>query len=430
MEERIRKYCLPGMQEAAKLDAEDDLACFRDYFYIPDSTVYLDGNSLGLLSKSSEQLVLSALSSWKSRGIDGWTEGPEPWFFMAEQVGARMSSIIGAQPDEVIATGSTTVNLHQLISTFYRPAAGKSKILIDADSFPSDLYAVTSHLKLRGQSGDTIVKLHSSRDRMLDETEIVAAYTDDIALAVLSSVVYTSGQLLDIERLTKAAAEHKILVIWDCSHSVGAVPHRFNDWGVDAAIWCGYKYLNGGPGSIAGLYVSRLHFPLAPGLAGWFGSNKSSQFDMARDLRPADGAGALQIGSPHILSLAPLLGSMGIIEQARIERIRAKSVKLTDFLIRLAESELLELGVTVVTPREARRRGGHVALAHPEAARICKALKAHGVVPDHRPPDIIRLAPTALYNRFADCSAAIGLLKDIIVRRLFESFDLGRALVS
>ncbi len=254
--------------------------------------------------------------------------------------------------------------------------------------------------------------------------------TDRVALAVLPSVVYRSGQLLDLGRIAAEGRARGVVVGFDCSHSVGAVPHRFDDWGADFAFWCSYKYLNGGPGAVGALYLNRRHFGAGPGLAGWFGVRKDRQFDMGPDFEGAEGAGRLQVGTPHVLALAPLLGALEVIEEAGIDAIRRKSLALTGYLRALVDQELGSFGFGCVTPVEDARRGGHLALTHPEAARICKAMIARGVIPDHRPPDIVRVAPVALYTRFADCFEAARRIKAIMEERAYESFPRGRGLVA
>jgi kynureninase len=292
------------------------------------------------------------------------------------------------------------------------------------------VYAVDSHLRLRGLDPAAHRVTVPSRDgRTLDESDVIASFTEEVAVAVLPSVVYTSGQLLDMARVTAAARERGVVILWDCSHSVGAVPHRLSEWGADAAFWCHYKYLNAGPGAVGGLYLNRRHFGRAPGLAGWFSSAKDRQFDMAHELTAATGAGALQIGTPHMLSLAPLEGALSLHREAGMDRLRAKSLEMTAFLRRMTAAELSPYGVGVVTPAEDDRRGGHLALTHPEAAPLCKALRRAGVVPDHRPPDIVRLAPVPLYNSFADCVAAVSCLADILATGAHRTHGPERGLV-
>jgi kynureninase len=240
---------------------------------------------------------------------------------------------------------------------------------------------------------------------------------EEIALAFFSSVLYRSGQLLDMKYLTQKAHERGIIIGFDCCHSVGAIPHKFDDWGIDFAMWCGYKYLNGGPGCPAFLYVNRRHFDKEPLLTGWFGSDKEKQFEMSLDFRQANSAGAWQISSPGILGLAPLNSSLEIIGQAGIEPIRQKSLNMTAYLIFLVDNILSAppYGFGIAVPREPARRGGHVALQRDKHAwGICQALKARRVIPDFRPPDIIRFAPIALYNTYHEIWEAVHILKDII----------------
>jgi kynureninase len=285
-------------------------------------------------------------------------------------------------------------------------------------------------MRLRVQSPlDHLIFADSEDGLTLSEDEIVEAFTGDVQMAVLPSVLYQSGQLLDVAWLARKARERGVLIGFDLSHSVGVVPHALDDWDVDFAFWCTYKYLNGGPGAAGALYLNRRHFGLLPGLAGWFGSRKDAQFEMSRGFQPAPHAGALQIGTPNVLSMAPLLGTLEMFAEAGIERIRAKSLRLTGYLMELIEAELPGHGFAFANPREDRRRGGHVALLHPEAARICKALRQAGVIPDHRPPRIVRLAPVALYTSFHDCWLAVQRLKAVMDERQYERFPTGRELV-
>ncbi len=372
-----------GPDHAADRDRADPLARFRERFYTQPDRIYLDGNSLGLASRDAEAAVLAALDDWKRFGIDGWLGGERPWFYLAEELGALEAELVGASPDELVVTGSTTVNLHSLVSTFYRPSGARTRILADELTFPSDVYALASQVRLRGYHPDEHLVLVRSRDgRTLDESDVVEAMTDEIALVVLPTVLYRSGQLLDVERVTRAARERGIPIGWDCAHSVGAVPHRLHEWGVDFAFWCTYKYLNGGPGAVGSLFVHERHFGTMPALAGWWGHHKDRQFDMTLDFEPAPGAGAWQIGTPPVLGAAALYGSLAMFREAGLERVRAKSLDQTGYLMYLIDELLSPLGFAVGTPREAWRRGGHVALEHPDAVRIARALKQRGAIPD------------------------------------------------
>ena len=415
---------------AKSLDNNDDLASYRTEFYLQENTIYMDGNSLGLLSKRAEATLLDLLDSWKTLGIDGWTEGDNPWFYLSESVGEKMASLVGGTKGEVIATGSTTTNLHQLVATFYKPSGNKTKILADELNFPSDIYALKSQLTLKGYNPDEhLIKVKSQDGRFLDEDDIIEAMTDDIALIVLPAVLYRSGQVLDMERLTAAANERGIPIGFDLCHSVGSVEHLLHDWGTDFAFWCTYKHLNGGPGSVGGLFVHEKNFGKAPGLAGWFGSKKESQFDMDHVMDPAANAGAYQIGTPHVLSLAPVIGALEMFEEIGIDRIRKKSLQLTSFMLDLIEKELGEHGFTIGNPVD-ESRGGHLLLEHAEAARICKALKEDGVIPDFRAPNGVRLAPVALYNSFEDVWHTVQKLKLIMNEKRYEKYENKRGVVA
>jgi kynureninase len=419
------------LEYAKQLDQTDSLNRFREEFYIKPNTIYMDGNSLGLLSKRAERTLLESLNDWKEHGIDGWTKGKHPWFFLSERLGEMMAPLVGASADEVIVTGSTTVNLHQLVATFYKPEGKKSKILADELTFPSDIYALQSQLRIHGFDPDThLIRVKSRDGRFLEEEDIIDAMTDDIALIILPTVLYRSGQILDMKRLSAEANKRGILIGFDGCHSIGAIPHSFSEWGVDFAYWCNYKHLNGGPGSVGGLYVNKKHFGTAPGLAGWFGSKKEKQFDMEHSLTPAESAGAYQIGTPHVLSLAPLLGALEIFAEAGIENIREKSLKINRFLMDLLDQEVSGMGFNIGNPQDDVSRGGHVSLEHKEAARICKALKENGIIPDFRAPNIIRLAPVALYTSYSEVWEVVQIIKKIMEERQYEKFANEREVVA
>lgn len=421
----------PTVEFAQSLDQHDKLSHFRQEFYLKPHSIYMDGNSLGLLSKRAEKTLLESLADWRELGIDGWTQGNHPWFLMSERVGEMCAPLVGASPEEVIATGSTTVNLHQLVASFYKPEGRRTKILADELTFPSDIYALQSQLRLHGYNPETHLICVKSKDgRFLEEDDVIAAMTDDIALIILPTVLYRSGQILNMKRLTEEAHKRGILIGFDGCHSVGAIPHSFSEWGVDFAYWCNYKHLNGGPGSVGGIYVNRKHFGTHPGLAGWFGSRKDKQFDMEHTLTPAETAGAFQIGTPHVLSLAPLIGSLEIFKEAGIENIREKSLLINRYLMDLIEYELKDMGFTIGNPRDNVRRGGHISLEHKEAARICKSLKENGIIPDFRAPNIIRLAPVALYSSYEEVWKVVQTLKTIMTEKQYEKFANEREVVA
>ena len=419
---------------ARALDAADPLAAFRDRFYVQPGMVYLDGNSLGLLSRDAEAEVLRVLDEWRDLGIDGWMRADPPWYWIGESLGAQVAPLVGAAPEEVVITGSTTMNVHALVSTFYQPEGARTRILATALDFPSDIYALQGQIALRGGDPDRdLVAVPSADGRTMDEDDLIAAMTDDVALVFLPSVLYRSGQLLDMERLTAAAHARGIPIGFDCAHSAGAVPHRFSDWDVDFAVWCSYKYLNAGPGAVAGLYVNRKHFGTVPGLAGWWGSDKDRQFDMRHEFTGANGAGAWQIGTPPLLGMAPLAGSLRIVAEAGMEQLREKSLAQTDYLVELLEATGLtgeRYGYRIGTPADHARRGGHIAVEHDAGPGVARALKRRGVIPDFRPPDVVRLAPIPLYTSYHDIWTAVGHLREIIERDEHLEGDGGRELVA
>jgi kynureninase len=417
---------------ALKLDSEDLLAEYRHSFYVPQGTIYVDGNSLGLLSRESEASVLRVLDEWKTLGVNGWLDAKEPWFYFAEALGAMCAKLVGAEPEEVVATGGTTVNIHSLVHTFFQPD-GKKKILADGLTFPTDIYALRSVVRLRGlDPGQDLVLVPSEDGRLLDEDRIVEMMDENVALVFLPSVLYRSGQLLDMKRLTKKAHERGITIGFDCSHSVGVVPHQLDEWGVDFALWCSYKYLNGGPGGTAFLYVNRKHFCREPSLAGWFGYVKDKQFDLSINFEHSRSAGGWQISSPAILSSAPVEGSLRIILKAGIEAIREKSLKLTSYLIYLIDEVLSEkpYDFSVGTPRKAERRGGHIAVEHEESMRVSEALRARHVVSDFRPPNVTRIAPIPLYNTYHEVWKVVQHLKAIVDKKEYERFPKQRKKIS
>jgi len=420
--------------DAKARDRADPLGSFRERFYIRPGTIYLDGNSLGPLSRDAEAATQRALAAWRTHGIGGWLEADPPWFCLGEELGRRLAALVGAKAEEVVATATITVNLHALVATFYEPVGARRKILATELDFPSDIYALSAQIALRG--GDPardLVKAPSRDGTLVDEDDIIAAMTDDVALVLLPSVFYRSGQLLDIERLTAAAHERGILIGFDCAHSVGVVPHRFDAWDVDFAIWCNYKYLNAGPGSVGALYVNERHFGKLPALPGWWGYQKERQFDMLHEFEGAGDAGAWQISTVPVLSAAPLLGSLDIFEQAGIEHVRASSLAKTDFLIALLEQGGLlapPYNYGIATPRAHARRGGHVAVEHAEGPRIARALKARGVIPDFRPPNIVRLAPVPLYVSYVDIWEAVRHLREIVDSGEYLTGELRREVVA
>lgn len=412
---------------ARKLDSEDPLAHFRDRFYIPEDTIYVDGNSLGLLSKDSEASMQRVINEWKTLAINGWFIAERPWYYFSEDLGNLIAPLIGAKPNEVVATGTTTVNIHALVSSFYKPEGKKTKILADVLNFPTDIYALKSQIELKGlDPKENLILAPSVDERYLDEKIIIDLMKDDVALVFLPSVLFRNGQLLDMQFLTKEAHKRDILIGFDCSHSVGAIPHKFDEWEIDFALWCSYKYLNSGPGSTAYLYVNEKHFDKQPGLIGWFGNNKDTQFNMSLEFEPAQSAGRWQISSPGIIGAAAAEGALKIILEAGIDEIRKKSLKITSYFIYLIEQELSKppYNFIIGSPEDEKKRGGHIALEREKYCfEIFETLKTYGVVPDFRPNNIIRIAPTALYNTYHDIWQIVQYLKKIINEKEYLKFS-------
>lgn len=373
--------------------------------FVPFDGHYLDGNSLGLCTKASAEQAKLVLHEWQTLGIGGWFGADPPWLRMSREGGALCAPIVGAEPSRVIATGSTTANLHQGLATFYKPTPQRDRIVIDDGCFPTDGYAVQSHLRMRGLPSSALERVPMRGDLFEEEDLIAAIESDGVALAVLPVVVFSTGQLIDVERVQSAATAAGVTVLWDASHAAGSVPMRLDDWGCEYAFWCGYKYLNGGPGCVAFAYLREA---LEPGMAGWFGSSDEALFDMPSELRPADGAARLQQGTPHMLSLAPLLGSLSGFPA--IGEVRQRSLELTGHLLDRLDDTLAAHGFGTATPRDPSRRGGHVSLRHPDAERLVHALAKMNIVTDYRRPDLIRVAPVALYNDEPDVDAVVEAL--------------------
>jgi kynureninase len=427
-----------ALERASELDTADPLRAERDLFEIPrapgdgqsaDSaerpagaeTRYFCGNSLGLMPRAAREAVQHELDDWASLGVDAHLRGRTPWFSYHEQFREMGARLVGARAGEVVMMNSLTVNLHLMMVSFYRPEApdrGRRKILIEDDAFPSDSYAAASQLACHGvDPAEGLIRLEPrAGEQTLHTSDIVAAIEDnrdELALVLLPGVSYLTGQVFDIEGVTAAARDAGVTIGWDLAHAAGNVPLQLHDWGADFACWCGYKYLNGGPGAVAGCFVNDRHAKRTdlPRLAGWWGNDPTTRFQMSPDFGPREGAEGWQISNPPILSMAPLRASMEIFERIGMDALRAKSRKLTGFLADLLAP--LE-HVRIITPPdtadggfggECGGRGCQLSLrlAGADARTVHDDLKAQGVICDFREPDIIRAAPVPLYNTFEDC---------------------------
>ncbi|MDF1574045.1 MAG: kynureninase [Bacteroidales bacterium] len=416
------------IEYARQLDREDPLARFRQEFVIGDpSVVYLDGNSLGRLPELTVEYMDKAIrEQWGERLIRSWNEG---WYNQPVRLGKKLAQLIGAHPDEVIISDSTSVNLYKLAYGALKAREGKTEIISDDMNFPSDLYILQGLVR---QFGDRhTLRLLKSPDGVLsDMTELVRLVSHSTALVSLSHVAYKSAYMYDMERVTELVHMHGALVLWDLSHSVGAVPLNLNRAAADLAVGCTYKYLNGGPGSPAFLYVKReLQEQLENPIQGWFG--EQNPFDFHLYYRKSVGIRKFLAGTPPVISISGLEPALDMILEAGIFHIRQKSMAQSEYLLTLAKKCLLGEGLRMGSPELSEKRGSHVSLKHAEAYRICKALAdpelGDGVViPDFREPNNIRLGISPLYNSYEDIFRAITQMKEIITGKLYENYPLSR----
>lgn len=388
-----------------------------------DHLIYLDGNSLGRLPRRTIERMHAVIEhEWGRRLIRGWGEG---WFTAPQRLGAKIAQLIGAQPDEVIVADSTSVNFFKLALAALGARPGRRAIVTDDLNFPSDLYLLQAVVKLAGE-GYRLEQINSADGLTGPEAALTAALSADTALLTLTHTTFKSGFVYDLPGLTAAAHQAGALALWDLSHTVGALPVDLNAAGVDLAVGCTYKYLNGGPGAPAFIYVRRdLQETLLNPIWGWFG--QKGQFDMALTYEPAPGLTRFLSGTPPQLSLAAVEPALDLMLEAGLDRLRAKSVAQTEYLIALWEAWLAPLGVALNSPRDPARRGSHVSLGHPEALRLDRALiEEMDVIPDFRYPDNLRLGVAPLYTRFVDLYDALERLRRVLVERRYEHYPVER----
>jgi kynureninase len=417
---------------ALELDAQDELADFRDRFVIQDpDLIYLDGNSLGRLPKDTVSHLKRLIEyDWGDRLIRSWNEG---WIHSPTELGGKIAQLIGAQPDEVLVTEGTSSNLFKLAVAALRARPGRSGILSDVFNFPSDLYILQGIIDLFG--GQHHLDLVSSRDNIeINPADLLTKLGGDTALLSLTHVAFKSAFMYDMPQVTRQAHDVGALMLWDLSHSVGAVPLDLNRWDVDLAVGCTYKFLNGGPGAPAFLFVRKdLQSKLVPPIWGWFATR--SPFDFELDFQAADDISRYGVGTPPMLSLKAIEPAVDLHLSAGMERLRSKSIRQTTYLLDLAQAWLLPLGFQVGTPLDPDRRGSHVSLRHPEAYRISQAMihappPAQRVIPDFRAPDNIRLGIAPIYTTFAEIHQAIARMRTIVVECEFEAYSETRAVVT
>jgi kynureninase len=409
---------------ARHLDATDPISSFRERFHLPrrpdgSPRIYFCGHSLGLQPRGVRDLVLGELDAWAECGVEGHFQGDAPWYSYHALVRDAGARLVGARPDEVVFMNGLTVNLHLMFATFYRPDADRYYILIDEPTFPSDRFAVASQIRHHGFSPDngllTVGPRPGEHILHLEAVErVLVEHGDIIAIVFLSGVNFLTGQWLDIPPLVEMAHRHGAILGLDLAHVVGNVPLHLHDWNVDFAVWCSYKYLNSGPGAVAGCFVHARHGhnPSLPRLAGWWGNDPATRFRMhlEPDFVPRPGADGWQLSNPPILALAPVRASLDLFDQAGMTALRHKSERLTGYLLDLLDT-LPPGRCEVITPHEPAARGCQVSLRIGDRPREAqKALESAGVVCDFREPDVIRAAPVPLYNTFQEVWSFVRIL--------------------
>ncbi|EJF65981.1 kynureninase [Dichomitus squalens LYAD-421 SS1] len=436
--------------------SDDPLSAFRDEFVIPtfrqmnatavsaeladQPCTYLCGNSLGLLPKRAKKLVQEELEVWGTRAVEGHFDHPHgrSWMYIADTVHPYFADLVGASESEVACMGTLTANLHLMLNAFYKPTQDRYKILCEAKAFPSDQYAFATQVASRGlDPSDAIIELSPRPGehtlRTADILSAIARAGPSIALVLLPGVQFYTGQYFAIADITAAARAQGCVCGWDLAHAVGNVPLALHAWGVDFAVWCTYKYLNGGPGAIGGLFVHARHADLPVAQAGWWGHEPATRFDMPPRFQAIRGAQGFQQSNPSVLATAALLGAVRVFRDAGgMERLRARSERLTGYLeallkasrfyaepVQAFEKEKEELRVSIITPSNPAERGAQLSLVFLPTGRgimprVLKGLEARGVVGDSRKPDVIRLAPAPLYNTFEDVEQAVGVLDEVL----------------
>jgi kynureninase len=400
---------------ALQLDATDPLRRFRDEFLFPRDQngaprIYLAGNSLGLMPRTVRGLVEQEMADWADLAVDAHLKGKTPWYSYHETVREPLARLVGAQPNEVVCMNSLTVNLHLLLATFYRPSATRFKILMEEPAFPSDTYAIKSQIVHHGLDPAEALIVAKPRDgqatvRVDDVASLIEEHRDELAVVLVAGVNFFTGQRLDIKEIAAVSKKNDVVIGVDLAHAIGNVPASLHDWNVDFAVWCSYKYLNAGPGAVGGAFVHERHAsnPDLPRFAGWWGNDPATRFRMQLepDFKPVTSADSWQISNPPILSMTPLRASLAIFDAAGgIEVLRKKALGLTAYLQFLLD-EFAGDRAAVITPREPEERGCQLSIAVREGAlELSRKLEEHGVTCDFREPNVIRAAPTPLYNSF------------------------------
>lgn len=408
---------IPNTLEGARAaDQADPLASYRQQFLFPqiqgEKVLYFTGNSLGLQARGVKALIEEELNDWSTYGVDGHLEAKRPWLSYHENFSASLAKLMGAKESEVVAMNGLTTNLHLMMVSFYQPKGKRTKILCEGKAFPSDQYALASQLRFHGldPKEHLIEIMPDPETELIEEDRIIAAidqHREELALVMIGGVNYYTGQWFDMERITDAGKRAGAMVGWDLAHAAGNVPLELHKWNVDFAAWCGYKYLNSGPGGVSGVFVHEKHHGKAdmPRFEGWWGHNKEDRFKMPDTFVPIPSAEAWQLSNAPVFSMVPLLASLAHFDEVGIEKLRRKSLKLTAYLQLVIEEASAKSGqaIRMITPTDAHRRGCQISIAVPGKGRaVFEQLTKAGVIADWREPDVIRLAPVPLYNSYED----------------------------
>ncbi len=409
---------------AREMDNNDPLGHYRSRFHLPlqasgSPYIYLCGNSLGLAPKSTKSALEQELIDWANLGVEGHFHAKNPWMPYHEFLTDKMAKIVGAKPKEVVVMNTLTVNLHLMMVSFYRPTPKRHKIIIEYSAFPSDQYAVKSQIEFHGYNPeDALIELHPREGettlRTEDILETIGREGDSVALILLGGVNYYTGQFFDLKSIVEAGHQKACVVGFDLAHAVGNVPLSLHEWGVDFAVWCTYKYLNSGPGSVAGCFVNERHHENndLPRFAGWWGHDKETRFLMPPDFKPIPTAEGWQLSNPPILSLAAIKASLEIFDEVGMQALRKKSLLLTDYFLFLI-SELDNPNIEVITPIEQSQRGCQLSIKVVNSNKMLfDTITKKGVIADWREPDVIRVAPVPLYNSFEDVFKFVLILKE------------------
>ena len=407
---------------AINLDAKDKLRSYQGKFHFPlqkngEKHIYLCGNSLGLQSKNTTDFIQQELEDWKNLGVEGHFHARNPWLPYHEFLSDSYSKILGAKSSEVVAMNTLSVNLHLMMVSFYQPTKKRFKVLMEADAFPSDIYAIESHLKHHNLNAEkAIIRLKPRKNesfiRTKDVEEIIDNDGEEIALIILGGVNYYTGQVFDMKEITKLGHKKGIKVGFDLAHAVGNISLSLHEWNVDFAVWCSYKYLNSGPGSVGGVFIhERHHKSNLNRFAGWWGHDKVSRFKMPEKFSPIQTAEGWQLSNPPILSLAAIRASLSIFDEVGMDALIEKSKKLTSYLVYLLEN-IESDRISIITPQE---RGCQISIRVKNGNKeLFDKLTDNGVIADWREPDVIRIAPVPLYNSYSDVYIFYKILEEIL----------------